>query len=152
MIVLIVLYYYLVSGLSQCQWRQPISRIHNNWYDYTITVSKLGEYFPGPTYKLLLIFTVISDVYRSFTTFTRYCLIQWISKLWNPLRKTVPSKFHRPRGHSKRNCLHDWTNFHRSRAWQIVLIFNTAMTKRNFVHILWVIQQNKSIILILKRG
>ena len=41
--------------------------------------------FRGPTYKLLLSFTVISDVYRSFiqnkTTFTKYCLIQWMPKL-----------------------------------------------------------------------
>ena len=41
--------------------------------------------FTGPMYKLLSRFTVISDVYRSFirnkTTFTKYCLTQWISKL-----------------------------------------------------------------------
>ena len=39
----------------------------------------------GPTYKLLLSFTVISDDYRSFisykTIFIKYCLTQWISKL-----------------------------------------------------------------------
>ena len=49
------------------------------------TVSKIREIFTGPTYKLILSFTVISDVYRSFipnkTTFTKYCLTQWISKL-----------------------------------------------------------------------
>ena len=37
------------------------------------------------TWKLLLRFTVISDVYRIFipnkTTFTKYCITQWISKL-----------------------------------------------------------------------
>ena len=36
-------------------------------------------------YKVLSSFTVISDVYRSFipnkTTFTKYCLTQWIWKL-----------------------------------------------------------------------
>ena len=46
---------------------------------------KLGKIFTGPTYKLLFSFTVISDVHKSFipykTTFTKYCLTQWISKL-----------------------------------------------------------------------
>ena len=41
--------------------------------------------FTSPTYKLRLSFTVISDVCRSFipneTTFTKYCLTQWVSKL-----------------------------------------------------------------------
>ena len=36
-------------------------------------------------YKLLVIFIIISGVYRSFipkkTTSTKYCLTQWISKL-----------------------------------------------------------------------
>ena len=44
---------------------------------------KLGKIFTGPTYQLLLSFAVILDVYRSFTinktTFTKYCLTQWIS-------------------------------------------------------------------------
>ena len=30
-------------------------------------------------------------------------------------------------GHTKPNCLQDWANFHRSWAWQIALIFNTAI-------------------------
>ena len=42
------------------------------------------------------------------------------------MRKAVPVKFHGSGGQSKQNCLQDWANFHRSRAWQIVLIFNTA--------------------------
>ena len=62
---------------------------------------KLGKMFTGPTCKLLLGFTFISDVYRSSfenkTTFIKYCLTQWISKLlrelWNPLSKAVPDKF-----------------------------------------------------------
>ena len=43
------------------------------------------EIFAGPTYSVILSFTVISDVYRSFiqnkTAFTKYCLTQWIPKL-----------------------------------------------------------------------
>ena len=47
---------------------------------------KLGKIFTGLTYKLFSSFTgFFSDVYRSFiwnkTTFTKYCLTQWISKL-----------------------------------------------------------------------
>ena len=46
---------------------------------------KLGKIFTGPTYNLLLSFTVISDVSRPFipnkTAFTQYSLTQWISKL-----------------------------------------------------------------------
>ena len=50
-----------------------------------IAVSKNRKIFMGPRYNLPLSFTVISDVYSSFipnkTTFTEYCLTQWISKL-----------------------------------------------------------------------
>ena len=46
---------------------------------------KIRKIFTGLTHKLLFSITVISDVYRSFiqnkTTFTKYCLTQWISKL-----------------------------------------------------------------------
>ena len=93
---------------------------------------KLGKTFTGPTHELLFSSTAMSDVYRSFipnkTTFTKDCLIQWISKLpvkfeidW--IRPSVPGKFHGPDGHSKRNCLQDWANFHSFRAWQIFLFF-----------------------------
>ena len=56
--------------------------------------------------------------------------LQRYRKLWNPLSKTVPGKFHQSVGHNKDNCWEDWAKFHRSRAWQIVLISNTA-------HLLW---------------
>ena len=59
-------------------------------------VSKLRKDIP--TYNLLLNFMVISYVYRSF---------------------------HESGGHSKRDYLQDRANFHRSRAWQIVIIVNT---------------------------
>ena len=89
----------------------------------------------SPTYKILLRFMVISDVYRSFipnkTAFTKYCLTQWISKLphklWNSLSKALPDQFHISGGQSKRNCLQDQGNFRRSQASQIVLILNTVM-------------------------
>ena len=54
-------------------------------FGYYISVKKRRKIFTVLTYKLLLIFMVISDVYRSFiqnkTMFTKYCLTQWISKL-----------------------------------------------------------------------
>ena len=40
--------------------------------------------------------------------------------------KAVPGKIHGSGGHNKCNCLQDRANFHRSWAWQIVLIFKTA--------------------------
>ena len=46
---------------------------------------KLGKISVGQIYRLLLGFAIISDFYMSFipnkTTFTKYCLTQWISKL-----------------------------------------------------------------------
>ena len=51
--------------------------------------------------------------------------------IWNPLSKAAPGKFHRSVGHSKHNYLQDQAKFHRSRAWQIVLIFNTEMQLYN---------------------
>ena len=48
-------------------------------------------------------------------------------ELWNPLSKAVPGKFHGSGGHHKCNCFQDQTNFHRSRAWQIVLILTLVL-------------------------
>ena len=56
------------------------------------------------------------------------CKASW--ELWNPLSKSVPSKFHGSGRHSKHSCLQEWANFHRSWAWQIVLIFSTALAHR----------------------
>ena len=90
----------------------------------------VGKIFTGLPYKLLSSFAIISDVYKSFirnkATFTKYCHTQWISKLPG-LSKAVFGKFHRSGGHSKHICLLDRINFHMSQAWQIVLIFNTAL-------------------------
>ena len=50
-----------------------------------MTMLKLGKIVSGPAHKLLSGFNTISDVYGSFirnkTTFTKYCLTQWISEL-----------------------------------------------------------------------
>ena len=45
--------------------------------------------------------------------------------LWKPQSKAVSDKFHVSGGHSKRKSLHNRVHFHRTPAWQIVLIFNT---------------------------
>ena len=83
----------------------------------------------GLTFKLLLRFMVILDVYRPFvwnkTTFIKNRLTP--VDLWNPLNKAVPGKFHGSGGHSKCNSLQDRANFHRSRGWQIAPLFITAL-------------------------
>ena len=55
-------------------------------------------------------------------------LFQSSSGSLNPLSKAKPGIFHSSGGHIKYNCLQDWADFHRSRAWQIALIFTTVMT------------------------
>ena len=50
-------------------------------------------------------------------------------ELWNLLGKAVPDKFHRSGGHRKHNCWQNRANFHRSRAWRIVVIL-TLHTER----------------------
>ena len=49
-------------------------------------------------------------------------------ELWNPLSKAVHGKFLRPGRHSEHNWIQYLANFHRSRAWKIVLIFNSDIT------------------------
>ena len=78
---------------------------------------------------------VTSDVYRSFipnkTTFTKYCLTQWISKLLRSFEidwvRLFLVNFIGLVGIVNATCLQDRANFDRSRAWQTVLIFNTAI-------------------------
>ena len=99
-----------------------------------IQCSKLGQTFTGPAYKLLLSFTVISNVCVSFIpnipTFTKYCPTQWISNLpWSFEIHWVFGIFNGSGGHSKHICLQDQASFRRSRAWQIVLIFNTVYNR-----------------------
>ena len=47
-------------------------------------------------------------------------------EILNPMSKAVLSEFDRCGWHSKQSCLQGWANFHRSQAWQIVLICNTS--------------------------
>ena len=84
--------------------------------------------------KFTLNFMVILNVYRCFianeTVFTKYCLTPWISKLPRSFEihwvRQYLLTFTGPMGMIKCNCLQ--VNFHRSWAWQIVLIFNTGIT------------------------
>ena len=95
---------------------------------------ELGKIFTGPTHKLLLGFTVIPDVHMSFisnrTTFIKYCLTQWISKFTGSFEihwvRQYPLNFTGLTLADIVNCLQDRVNLHRSRPWQIVLIYNTA--------------------------
>ena len=76
---------------------------------YMLQNQELGKIFTGQTYKLLLNFTVISDVYKSFipnkTTFTKCCLslsyCQSSQQLWNPWSKAGFGKFNVSGWHSK---------------------------------------------------
>ena len=61
--------------------------------------------------------TIGKNIYRSDVQVTLYCHFKCLSLL-------SQIKFHGSSGHSKCNCLQDQANFHRSRAWKIVLIFN----------------------------
>ena len=51
---------------------------------------KLGKIFTSPTYRLFFNSTIISYIYGSCisnrTTFTKYCLIRWISKLCGSIK------------------------------------------------------------------
>ena len=84
-------------------------------------------------YKLLFRFTIISDVYKN--TFTKHRLYSVDFKapreLWNPLSKTVPSNF-TGMADIVNGTVYK-TSFDRSRAWQIVLIFNTASALVNML-------------------
>ena len=54
-----------------------------------------------------------------------WALMSFQMFIWNQLSKDVVSgKHQRSGGHRKRNCLQDRADFHRSRAWQIVLTFD----------------------------
>ena len=58
----------------------------------------------------------------------RFLATCWVP--WDPDHTTAlwdnQSIFHRFGGHSEPRCLQYWTNFHRSQAWQIGWILNTA--------------------------
>ena len=88
---------------------------------------KLGHIFSGLMYKLLLSFIVKVPLFPNKTIFTKYSVTWWISKL--PRTKTVRTcKILRVWWEikSKRTCLQNQAKIHRSRALQIVIIFNTV--------------------------
>ena len=76
--------------------------------------------FTGPLFeiKLHLLSTVLLSGFHSSP------------ELSNPLSRAVhvPGEFHGSGGYSKCKYLQDRVNFHRIRVWQIVLIFNTAIS------------------------
>ena len=76
----------------------------------------------------------IDPLFQAITTFTKYCLTQWISKLPGTLSDTVFGKFHEFDGHSKRSGLQDRATFHKASALQIAIIFNTAVRYNTVQH------------------
>ena len=102
-------------------------KFDNLWYQY----KKLGKIFTGRTYKLLLKFTVISEVYRSLFQVKLHLPSNSYSlnfkaprELENPPIKGVLGKFHGSGGHNKHKCLQNWSNF---TGLGHVLIFNTVV-------------------------
>ena len=80
-----------------------------------------------------LTFNVTSDVYRFLFRIKLHLLSTIhpnppppLRELWNPLSKALPVKIDESGGHTKRNCLQDQSNFHKSRAWQIIIILPTG--------------------------
>ena len=95
----------------------------------------IRKIFTGPTYILLSRFTVISDVYRSSAPNKTTCIALSYSvdfkaprEPWNPLSKAVhvPGKLRGPGGHSKRNCLQDRGNCHRSQITNLTIVYSTV--------------------------
>ena len=101
---------------------------------YHISVPKIRKNIYRSDVHVTFSLTVVSDVYRCLisnkTTFIKYCLNQWISKL---LSKSITGKFLMCGRHSKCNCLQDQANFHRSQASQIVLILVTLHLSTSFM-------------------
>ena len=135
-------------------WKKRYKKLNHK--KNNISVSKMRKNIYRPRHKLFFSFRETSDVYRSFipnkTTFTGYSLTQRISKLlgsfnWNPLSKAAPDKFLGSGRRSKHNSLQNQANFHRSWAWQIVIIFDTDI----FSPSLWYSScQNKDSMLVMK--
>ena len=101
-------------------------------YD-TFVVSKLGNINRSDVKVTFCLYGHL-DVYSSFIPNKLYLVVLLYESdfktpcaLWSPLSKVVSSKFHGSGRHSKRNCLQDRVNFHRSRAWQIVLFLTLTV-------------------------
>ena len=122
-------YFRFSAGACISMWRSLLNVCSiSSWP--TMAVLKIRKNIYRSDVQSTLSFTVILAVYRSFipnhTAFTKYFLTQWISKLrGNSEIHWV--NFTGLAGIENAFFLQDRANFHRSRAWQIVLIFNTAM-------------------------
>ena len=83
------------------------------------------QIFTGPSFqiKLHLLSTLWLSGFQSS---------HW--ELLNPQSKVVSGNLNGSGRHNKCNCLQDQDNFHRSWAWQIILIFETALCNNNFYY------------------
>ena len=72
------------------------------------------QMFTGPLFQMKLHLQVLSNSVD-------------FREVWNSLSNAVPGKFPRSDRHSKHNCRQDQAKFQRSRACQIIIIFNTAV-------------------------
>ena len=86
----------------------------------------MGKLFAGLTYTLLLILTVIPDVYKSLFQINSH-LPSTVLFSGFPMGKAVPGISHWSEWHSKHNSLKDWANFRRARGEQI---FNIRLQLR----------------------
>ena len=117
-----------------------LSEMDHMWYNRNssqIGISRIGcknscapDRHPiclNTAYKLLLSLMVIPDVHWSFIPKKPHLLLSGFQscELWKPLSKAVAGKFNGSGGHSKHNNLQYRVDFHRTRTWQIVLIFDT---------------------------
>ena len=124
-------------------------------YDYNVKAytevqrQKLGKYLQvGRTsyFRALRSFQLLTGPLFQIKLHVLSILTQGFQSsrdLWNPLSKAVPGKFHGFGRLSKYNCLQqDRANFHRSLAWQIVLVFNTCnLVTVDFLQITYIMTQ-----------
>ena len=112
---------------------------------------KMGKIFTGQMCKLLLSLTIFYGHFRylqvlhSKWNYNHYLLSYSMDfkapqELWNPLSKAVPGEFHGSGRHDQCDCLLDQANFHRSQAWEVVLIFTT----RCIMMKMWIYNENPS--------
>ena len=112
-------------------------RRHRAHYDDNVMTYLWGTHIPVSKFRINIFRSdgqVEFELYDHFrclqVIYSKYNYIYYVlsysvdfkahRELWNPLNKVVhvPGKCHGSSGHSKRNCLQDRANFHRSRAWR----------------------------------
>ena len=95
---------------------------------HLMTSSWVRKIFTGPTYKsfwaLWAFHMFTGPLFQIKLVLFYSVIVKAFRELWNPPSKAVPGKFLGSDGHSKCNCLQGRANFHRSRTWLIILIFN----------------------------